>query len=265
MNTIERLVDRLRSHGPMAIAVSGGVDSMTLAVIAHRRIDDVEIFHAVSAAVPREATERVRDYARREGWLLREINAGELDDPSYVANPVDRCFHCKRNLYEAVVAHTSLPIASGANTDDLDDYRPGLQAAREANVVHPFVEAGIAKTEIREMAVELNLNDLAELPASPCLSSRIETGIAVEAQWLTTIDAVEIALRSEIDAETIRCRLRADRVSVELDAEILAAFSSADIDRLTAAAARQWAKVSVQLPIRFEPYQRGSAFLRVGS
>jgi uncharacterized protein len=265
MREIERVVDELRIHGPMAIAVSGGVDSMTLAVIAHRRIGDMQIFHAVSPAVPHEATERVRHHARREAWHLLEIGAGEFDDPSYVANPVDRCFHCKRNLYETIAANTSLPIASGANTDDLDDYRPGLQAAREADVVHPFVEAGIGKTEIRAMAAELGLKDLAELPAAPCLSSRIETGIAVEPQWLTTIDAVEMELRSEIDADTIRCRLRDDRVSIELDAEALAALSPTDIDRLGAAVRRHWAEVDMLLPVRFEPYRRGSAFLRVRS
>ena len=83
----------------MAPAVSGGVDSMTLAVVAHRIGAAPEMFHAVSPAVPASATERVHEVAAREGWLLRVVDAGEFDDPDYVANPVDRCFHCKTELY----------------------------------------------------------------------------------------------------------------------------------------------------------------------
>jgi len=260
---LDRLLGALRGHDPLAIALSGGVDSMTLAVVAHRHLDGVEMYHAVSAAVPAVATERVRSYARREGWRLREIDAGEMEDPSYVANPVDRCFHCKRNLYSTIAEHTSRRIASGANADDLGDYRPGLRAAADAGVVHPYVDAGLGKAEIRTIAADLALDDLAELPAAPCLSSRIETGIAVEGRWLTAIDAAETALRRELAADPVRCRLRADRVSIELDGELLERLPSADRDRIAADVGRLWHEAGIDLPVRFEPYRRGSAFLRV--
>jgi uncharacterized protein len=245
------------------VAVSGGVDSMTLAVVAHRNVEGVEVFHAVSPAVPAAATARVRRYAGRESWRLREIDAGEMDDPRYVANPVDRCFHCKRDLYASVGRHTALPIASGANVDDLDDYRPGLEAARRAAVRHPFVEAGLDKADIRAIAAGLGLDDLADLPSAPCLASRIETGIAVDARWLRTIDAAESMLRAELPGGTVRCRLRADRISVELDVEILDALPDAERARLVASVDRLWREAAVDLPIRLEPYRRGSAFLRV--
>jgi uncharacterized protein len=265
MKALARLEAELTKRGPMAIAVSGGVDSMTLAAVAHRTTPGTEVFHAVSAAVPAAATTRVREHADRFGWVAREIDAGELDDPAYLANPVDRCFHCKQNLYTAIATHTTLPIASGTNTDDLDDYRPGLIAAGEAGVIHPFVLADIDKSTVRAIATELGLEDLAELPAAPCLSSRIETGITVDPGALAAIDAVEVALRDQLAAETVRCRLRGDRISIELDAVALSELSEAELDRLTGEIAARWSEAGIDRPVRFEPYRRGSAFLRVVS
>jgi uncharacterized protein len=265
MSPLARLEAELTKLGPMAIAVSGGVDSMTLAAVAHRTTPGTEIFHAVSAAVPEAATARVRDHAERLGWAAREINAGELEDPAYLANPVDRCFHCKQNLYTSIAMHTTLPIASGTNTDDLDDYRPGLIAAGNAGVNHPFVLAGIDKPSVRAIAAELGLDDLAELPAAPCLSSRIETGITVDPGALAAIDAVEVAIRDQLQADTVRCRLRGDRISIELDAAALSDLSESELNRLTDEVAARWHEAGIDRPVRFEPYRRGSAFLRVVS
>ncbi|HEX7955284.1 MAG TPA: hypothetical protein VF523_19655, partial [Burkholderiales bacterium] len=90
----------LRGIGPLAVAVSGGVDSLTLASVAHRTLqDEAEMFHAVSPAVPAQATERVRALAAREGWKLTVVDAGEFGDADYRSNPVNRCFYCKTNLY----------------------------------------------------------------------------------------------------------------------------------------------------------------------
>ena len=101
--------------------------------------------HALSPAVPVAATARVREMSEREGWDLREMGAGEFADPDYRANPYNRCYFCKSNLYRSIRTITDRRIASGANLDDLSDYRPGLQAAAERGVVHPFVEAAIDK------------------------------------------------------------------------------------------------------------------------
>src|SRR5437763_3377140 len=171
----------LQGLGDVAVAVSGGVDSMTLAVVAHRAPGvQAEMFHAVSPAVPPQATERVHRYVAHEGWNLRIIDAQEFADPDYLRNPVTRCFHCKSNLYSTIAALTHAHIVSGTNTDDLADYRPGLAAASALNVYHPYVDAGVDKAGVRRIAHALGLDDLAELPSAPCLSSRIETGLAID-------------------------------------------------------------------------------------
>lgn len=265
MTPLAQLEVELRRLGPLAVAVSGGIDSLTLAQVAHRTSPGTQIFHAVSAAVPAAATERVHEQAGLRGWDLRQIDAGEFDDPAYVANPVDRCFHCKQNLYTSIGAHTELPIASGTNADDLDDYRPGLVAAADAGVIHPFVTVGIDKTTIRTIAAEIGLGELAELPAAPCLSSRVETGIAVDPAALAAIDDVEVALRDQLAADTVRCRLRFDRISIELDPTALEQLTPSDLDRLRVEVAARWQVAGIERPVRFEPYRRGSAFLRVVS
>ena len=175
-----RALDRvLTAIGPAGVAVSGGVDSTTLAVVAHRRFPErSSMVHAVSPAVPPEATARVRELARDEGWDLKVIDAGEFQDPDYLANPVNRCFFCKTNLYGTMRRHVSGVLVSGTNLDDLGDYRPGLEAAKRHGVRHPYVEAEIDKAGVRALARHLGLGALAELPAAPCLSSRVETGIA---------------------------------------------------------------------------------------
>ncbi len=119
------------------------------------------------------------------------IEAGEFADPAYRANPVNRCFFCKTNLYGAIRSVTERQILSGANRDDLGEYRPGLDAAREHGVRHPYVEAGLDKAAVRALARDLGLGTVAELPSAPCLSSRVETGIPIEPETLGFIHAVE--------------------------------------------------------------------------
>src|SRR4030095_4933063 len=123
-------------------------------------------------------------HAARHGWPLVLLDAGEQDDARYRANPIDRCYYCKTNLYARIAEATSDPIASGTNCDDLDDFRPGLRAATEHRVVHPYVDAGIAKAGVYALAAELGLDDLERLPAQPCLASRVETGIVISADDL---------------------------------------------------------------------------------
>ena len=255
----------LEAFGRVAVAVSGGVDSMTLAVVAHRVLgDSAAMVHAVSAAVPVDATERVERYARREGWRLVCIDAGELLDARYVANPVNRCYFCKTNLYSTIapLAGAGVTIVSGTNTDDLGDFRPGLAAAAEHAVRHPYVECGIGKPEVRAVAARLGLDDLAELPAAPCLSSRVETGIAIDPQVLKAIDACERLVRDATGAVTVRCRVRHDAVVVELDDAALAGLEAPRRAALAREVDERMVASGVSLATRFEPYRMGSAFLR---
>jgi uncharacterized protein len=258
---LKRLQTHLRSIGPMAIAVSGGIDSLTLATAAHRAVAGVTMHHATSPAVPPEATERTRALAERFGWTLDIFDAGEFERPDYMANPTNRCFYCKTSLYGALSRRSALQIVSGTNTDDLGEYRPGLAAARDHAVRHPFVEAGIGKASVRVLAAELGLGTLSELPSAPCLSSRIETGIAIEAPVLGMVNRAEQIVSAAMQPRTVRCRVRSSGVVIELD--------TASLSRLTPPLAetlrRDLEALGITRPISFAAYVSGSAFLKAAS
>ncbi|MFB2550136.1 adenine nucleotide alpha-hydrolase family protein [Ensifer soli] len=270
MTTMERLAGLLETIGPMAIAVSGGVDSMALAALAHRRLGPEKVLavHAVSAAVPAAATARVETWATREGWTLRLIDAGEMADPAYRANPVDRCFFCKGHLYGAIARLTDRQVLSGANGDDLAEYRPGLAAARDHGVRHPYLEAGFDKAMVRALARDLGLDGLAELPASPCLSSRVETAIEIEPEMLLAIDAVERRLTEHLVARrlapgTVRCRVRRNGIFIELDPASLDLVQGSGEREIAAAVAALLPPRLAARGIRFASYRNGSAFVGV--
>lgn len=246
----------------VAVAVSGGVDSLTLAVVAHRRAGArATMFHAVSPAVPPEATSRTQALATRLGWRLEVFDAGEFADPDYLGNPSNRCFYCKSRLYESIAARTGAQILSGTNRDDLGDYRPGLEAAANHGVRHPYVECGIDKSLVRAIAARLGLGGIADLPAAPCLSSRIETGIRVTPAALGLVHAVERLVAGRLEAGTVRCRIHGDGVRIELDEAALEGARAGagglreQVEALCAARGRPGT-------VEFAPYRMGSAFLR---
>lgn len=253
----------LESCGPVAVACSGGVDSMTLAFAAHRVLGArAGVFHAASPAVPEAATARVRAYAAREGWGLTVLDAGEFADENYMANPANRCFFCKTNLYGTLAeAAGGAQLVSGTNLDDLGDWRPGLKAAEAHEVRHPFVEAGMTKADVRALAAALGLEDIAEMPSAPCLSSRVETGIRIDEKSLRAIDRVEVLLRARLAPETVRCRVRAEGVVVELDVATLEGLSAAARNELAASVSAAFAHIP-GARVSYQPYTRGSAFLK---
>ena len=260
-NHLDALRSLLRDLAPVRIAVSGGVDSMTLAILAGRVLGERAVMlHAVSPAVPAEATQRVTDMADRERWTLRLIDAGEFADEAYLANPYDRCFHCKTHLYGAMTRARGGTLLSGTNTDDLDDYRPGLRAASDHGVRHPFVEAGIDKNGVRALCRRLGHPAIAALPAAPCLSSRVETGIRIEPRALAFVHRVECEVAEALQPRVVRCRVRRDAVAVELDEEALGRLNGAGQawrERIAGLARLH----GLPDDVRFEVYRRGSAFV----
>ena len=244
-----------------AIAVSGGVDSMTLTHVAMSAMPEKPVvFHAVSPAVPASATARVRVHAARHGWDLRVVDAGEMSDVRYIRNPVDRCYFCKTNLYEFIRGEWPGPLFSGANLDDLSDYRPGLRAAQEHGVRHPFVEAAIDKAAVRAIARHLRLEDVSELPAQPCLASRVETGRPIDTTHLHLIDRVETRIRELLGPADVRCRVRLHGLCVEIASDRLRELDPSILREIQGLGEREAA--NARLPFMgIERYVRGSAFV----
>jgi uncharacterized protein len=247
----------------VAVAVSGGVDSLTLATLVHGQIPHrTEMFHAVSPAVPADATDRVRSLARQQGWILNVIDAGEFGDSDYRVNPVNRCFYCKTSLYGAIAPRTEAQIVSGTNLDDLGEYRPGLEAAKDHSVRHPFVEAGVDKASVRSISRHFGLGHVAELPSAPCLSSRIETGIGIDPAMLELVDKTEKMVGMALRPNTVRCRVRAKGVVVELDEHSLATVGPEKQEELSNRIAALFSGGGFDYRVSFAPYRVGSAFVQ---
>lgn len=260
MNELVSLRNVLVGMPVIMVAVSGGVDSLTLGLIAHRAYPQrTSLVHAVSPAVPTEATERVRALAKLEGWRLSIVDAGEFTDPDYLKNPVDRCFHCKSNLFRALRRLGGGQILTGANVDDLAEYRPGLSAAALHGVRHPYIECGLDKAAVRRLARDLGFAAISELSASPCLASRVETGIPIDGGILQTLHAAEQCVRRETGATTVRVRLRAAGLVVELDPATLADLDTESQRRLEELIVPLFENRHANLG--FAPYRVGSAFL----
>lgn len=258
---------QIAGMGSIAVAVSGGIDSMTLAGLANRANDRVTIYHAISPAVPQQATRRVKDLASERKWSLVSLDAKEFSDEDYLANPVDRCFFCKSNLYRAISERTKDPILSGTNKDDLSDYRPGLDAAKQLNVRHPFAENGVRKPVIRLIAKLIGMNHLSEMPASPCLSSRIETGIRIDPVLLPLINEAEILVKKMMlnESSTVRCRVRPSGIVIELDKLSLESLTQNVTELLVEQLSAIFQGIGYSQPIAFELYELGSAFIKINA
>ena len=263
---LQRLNEVLEGTSPRLVACSGGVDSMLLATLAHRQKPQVTIVvHAVGPAVPAAASTRVKRWAHQEKWQLQLVNAGEFDDPEYLANPVNRCFHCKKNLYRTLRGirgqlDSSSVLLSGTNLDDLDDFRPGLEAAKLAAVRHPYGEAFITKTQLREIARQSAL-PFADLPAAPCLASRLYTGTTVQADLLQLIDQTEEWIREQTGLAVVRCRVHQQKMRVEVENPSLLENHHKFVLDLRARVLKASDLIN-SVVIDPKPYQPGRAFVR---
>ena len=264
-----RLHRSLGDYPERIVACSGGIDSLVLATLAHRAApQNTTIAHTVTPAVPGPGTARVVAYANREGWKLELVRSREFEDERYLANPVDRCYYCKSNLYEAVAAlqsssaaGDSAVILSGANTDDLGEYRPGLIAADEHAVHHPYIEANWGKADVRHAARVLGLAE-AELPASPCLASRLYTGTEVTAARLQAVEAGEAVVSQLTGIGVVRCRIREDDVHIEVMAEDRDRVNDRVVDAVRIAMTAVEPSLATVV-LDDENYRAGRSFLRV--
>lgn len=258
MTRAEQLETRIRSLESAIVAFSGGVDSSLVAALAARALGEHSL--AVTAVSPALATgelDAARDVADAIGIQHETITTAELEREEYRANDRDRCYHCKSELYGRLAALASrrgyATVLSGANADDVGDWRPGLRAAAEHGVIHPLLEAGIGKDEVRQLARSLRVPS-AEKPASPCLASRIPYGTAVDPTVLAQIDRAELALKA-LGHRVLRVRHYGLLGRVELD--------GAELDVLTSEGRQAIVKAVsgagyTEVEISDEPFRSGS-------
>ena len=225
MTSLAELESVIATAPSAIVAFSGGVDSSLVAAATARALGDRAI--AVTAVSPALATgelDGARSVANAVGIRHRAITTDELARAGYRRNGPDRCYHCKTELYDrlADVARDEgyATVFSGANVDDLGDWRPGLKAASEHGVRHPLVEAGFRKEDVRNHAAALHIPS-ADKPAMPCLASRIPYGTEVDPQVLAQIDRAERAVRA-LGFHDLRVRHLGRVGKVELAASDLA-------------------------------------------
>jgi uncharacterized protein len=249
-----RLSAWLAARGRVAIGYSGGVDSAYLAVVARRTLggDGVLAIIGRSESYPAEQWATARRVAEGFDVPVLELRTEELADPRYAANPSNRCYFCKTELWGRLVpvarAHGFTTVADGTNADDLGDHRPGAQAAREHAVESPLADLGFTKDEIRRRSRALGLPTWQQ-PSSPCLSSRLPYGTPVTAERLRQVERAEQALRALGIEGDLRVRHHDDLARVELGRDALARWLTPDAAAQLGAAVRAagFARVAIDL------------------
>jgi pyridinium-3,5-biscarboxylic acid mononucleotide sulfurtransferase len=235
----EQALERvLSSLGTVIVAYSGGVDSAYLACVAHRRLGNrAWAVTAESASYPEHHRALAVCVAEAFGLQHEVVRTGELEQPEYRANPTNRCYFCKRELYthlSRLAAGRGAVVIDGNNADDRGDYRPGRQAAREFGVRSPLDEVNLAKDEIRELSRRAGLPTWDE-PASACLSSRVPYHTEVTGEKLRTIERAEQALR-RLGFRVCRVRHHDELARVEIGRDEL---TRALVPGMTAAIVRE--------------------------
>jgi uncharacterized protein len=217
-----QLLEWFRQHGSVLIGFSGGVDSSYLAVMAQDALGSERVLAVIgrSASYPEEQWTQARNVAAQFSIPVLEIPTDEIDDPQYAANPINRCYFCKGELWRKlspIARERGLAVVvDGTNADDLVDYRPGSGAAREFGVRSPLAELGLSKADVRERSRLRGIPTWSHT-SSPCLSSRIPYGTPVTRQRLREVETAESGLRALGIGGNLRVRHHGELGRVELD------------------------------------------------
>jgi uncharacterized protein len=242
----QRLNDYFSRFDGAIIAYSGGVDSALLAYAAHRSLgDNMVAALADSPSLARREYRSAVNFARNQGIPLQIVRTDEMQNPFYQANAGNRCYYCKKALFEKLgelrqqledaKPDSTWPIFYGVNVDDLTDHRPGTQAAREAEIAGPFTDLGIDKQTIRQLCAHYGL-EVAEKPAMPCMSSRIHYGEKVTEEKLSQVEKAEDFL-FDLGFRILRVRHHGDTARIEVmpaDFERLVGSREAILERFEA-------------------------------
>jgi uncharacterized protein len=253
------LFSRLRDLDSLLVAFSGGADSAYLAWAAHQTLGDRALaITALSASFSRHDREQARSFVRAIGIRHEFIETNEFENPLYVANNADRCYHCKDELFdhmESLATERNFrAIAYGINRDDTHDFRPGHRAAHEHRVLAPLLDAALTKQEIRELSRRAGLPTW-DRPASACLSSRVAYGTTVTPELLAKIERAEEILR-ELGFRQFRVRVHGELARIELAPDELARGLAIELTQQIAARLKELGFAFVTLDL--EGYRQGS-------
>ena len=257
---LERLRSILKNTGGCAVAFSGGVDSSVVLSAAHETLKDRCLaVIATSSTYPEREYRRALEWVEQQGIPHVVISSEELDIPEFSCNPTDRCYYCKKELFEKVGEQARIHglgfVADGSNADDAGDYRPGMTAARELKVLSPLREAGLTKEDVRALAREVYRLPVADKPSMACLASRFPYGAEITQSKLEQVEQIEVFLERQ-GVRVFRARHHGDILRLELGPEEMNAVMNVDMRRKIILMAKELGFIYVTLDL--EGYRTGS-------